>query len=549
MNREFRKEAAILFVYTHLEGIFIRTLFYFNDLRQDFNHLKMTSDLGHTTSLYPVLVESLFMSSSLAVILIDWNHSFLERSLLRLILSYLPHWRYRNIRQDVYICLVIVALAIIYHSSMKNLTISPEICRMTAVTIVILLSFWLQSKTREENVSDKCIGTSKIEVSNKSVQGESLVTRDQEVSVSTCCEAGIPQSLLSLLPSSSEPQSEVDVEEEMRQSYVKDFREQFDEEIVPEEKLVTAIKYLNTRRGGIAAHRDFDKLMHAVDHIDKFTLSSRLDDSGFPQDYSYDELRHIMVKEKKYRPQEFWRVLEICLETSAFLPSPEEFEEIRNETKVELEEEVEEKKLEVEEARQEVEEARQEVEEVRQEVEETHQALERSMRVVEETTQEVVESRQKYRSLKQRLQQRDQALQQRDQALQQHQQALQQHQQALQQKDQALQQKDQALQQKDRMLEQKDRIIQQERQRVRELEQNPEGEFQRRLREMEEEIRRLSAKSNRAVCKICGDEEVQVSFSPCNHLVSCEGCVPSLPQNKCPMCRETIQGTVKMILA
>lgn len=67
---------------------------------------------------------------------------------------------------------------------------------------------------------------------------------------------------------------------------------------------------------GIAAHRDFDKLMHAVDHIDKFTLSSRLDDSGFPQDYSYDELRHIMVEEKKYRPQEFWRVLEICLETS-----------------------------------------------------------------------------------------------------------------------------------------------------------------------------------------------------------------------------------------
>ncbi|XP_065922550.1 reticulocyte-binding protein homolog 2a isoform X2 [Magallana gigas] len=538
MNREFRKEAAILFVYTHLEGIFIRTLFCFNDLRQDFNHLKMTSDLDLSTSPYPFLVESLFMSSSLAVILIDWNHSFLERSLLRLILSYLPRWRYRNIRQDVYICLVIVALAIIYHSSMKNLTISPEICRMTAVTIVILLSFWLQSKTRLENVSDKCIGTSKIKVSNKSVQGESLVTRDQEVSVSTCCEAGIPQSLLSLLPSSSELQPEVDIEEEMRQKYVEDFREKFDEEIVPEEKLVTAIKYLNTHRGGIAAHRDFDKLMHAVDHIDKFTLSSRLDDSGFPQDYSYDELRHIMVKEKRYRPLEFWRVLEICLETSGFLPSPEEFEEIRNETKVELEEEVEE--------------ARQEVEEVRQEVEETHQALERSMRVVEETTQEVeearqevVESRQKYRSLKQRLQQRDQALQQRDQALQQKDQALQQKDQ---QHQRALQQKDQALQQKDRMLEQKDRIIQQERQRVRELEQNPEGEFQRRLRELEEENRRLSAKSNRAVCKICRVEEVQVVFSPCNHSVSCEGCVPSLKE-KCPMCRETIQGTVTMILA
>nr|XP_034311671.1 golgin subfamily A member 6-like protein 4 isoform X7 [Crassostrea gigas] len=517
MNREFRKEAAILFVYTHLEGIFIRTLFYFNDLRQDFNHLKMTSDVSHLTSVFPLLVESLFMSSSLAVILIDWNHSFLERSLLRLILSYLPRWRYRNIRQDVYLCLVILALGVIY---MKKLSFDLEFGRIIFVAVAVLLSFWLQSKTREENVSDKCIGTSKIQVFDKSVQGESLVTRDQEVSVSTCCEAGIPQSLLSLLPSSSEPQSEVDIEEEMGQKYVKDFREKFDEEIVPEEKLVTAIKYLNTHKGGIAAHRDFDKLMHAVDHIDKFTLSSRLDDSGFPQDYSYDELRHIMVKEKKYRPEEFRRVLEICLETSGFLPSPEEFEEIRNETKVELEEEVE----------------------------EANQALERSMRVVEETTQEVVESRQKYRSLKQRLQQRDQALQQHQQALQQRDQTIQQRDQALQQKEQALQQKEQALQQKDRMLEQKDRIIQQERQRVREMEQNPEGEFQRRLREMEEEIRRLSAKSNRAVCKICRVEEVQVVFSPCNHSVSCEGCVPSLKE-KCPMCRETIQGTVEMILA
>lgn len=208
--------------------------------------LQMTSDLGHSTSLYPVLVETLFMSSSLAVILIDWNHSFLERSLLRLILSYLPRWRYRNIRQDVYICLVILALGIIY---MKKSSFDMEVCRIIFVAVAVLLSFWLQSKTREENMSDKCIETSKIQVSHKSV-GESLVTRDQEVSASTCCKAGILQSLLSLLPSSSEPQSEVDTEEEMGQEYVKDFRKKFDEEIVPEEKLLTAIKYLNTLRGG-----------------------------------------------------------------------------------------------------------------------------------------------------------------------------------------------------------------------------------------------------------------------------------------------------------
>lgn len=188
------------------------------------------------------------MSSSLAVILIDWNHSFLERSLLRLILSYLPRWRYRNIRQDVYLCLFGVALAIMYTNSMKNIAINMENCRIAGASIVVLLSFWLQSKANPNNVSDKCIGTS-VSVSNKSV-GKSLVTRDQEVSASTCCGAGIPQSLLSLLPSSSEPQSEVNIEEEMGQDYVLEFRRKFDEEIVPEEKLVTAIKYLNTRRGG-----------------------------------------------------------------------------------------------------------------------------------------------------------------------------------------------------------------------------------------------------------------------------------------------------------
>lgn len=65
---------------------------------------------------------------------------------------------------------------------------------------------------------------------------------------------------------------------------------------------------------GITAHRDSDKLKLAVDRIDN--ISSRLDDSGFPQDYSYDELRHIMVDEKKYRLEEFQRVLEKYLETS-----------------------------------------------------------------------------------------------------------------------------------------------------------------------------------------------------------------------------------------
>lgn len=65
---------------------------------------------------------------------------------------------------------------------------------------------------------------------------------------------------------------------------------------------------------GIEAHRDSDKLMNAVDHID--SMSSRLDDSGFPQEYSYEELHHIVVEENKYPFEDFERVVGKCLESS-----------------------------------------------------------------------------------------------------------------------------------------------------------------------------------------------------------------------------------------
>nr|XP_022333923.1 uncharacterized protein LOC111130928 isoform X2 [Crassostrea virginica] len=409
---------------------------------------------------------------------------------------------------------------------------------MSSSFAMILLSFWLQSKSKFGINADKCVGTVDVEVSHKSVGESSVAVQDQETSASTCCGSGVPQFLLSLLPpASSEPQPEVNIEEELRCDYVKEFRLQFNEDDVSEEKLVTAIMFLNTLRGGISAHRVMDKLMSAVLHMDY--MDSRLDDSGFPMEYSYEELRDIVVEEKGYPFKDFDRVVEKHLETSGFLPSPEEFVDFYHETKVELEREVKE--------------TRQEMEETRQEMEDTTQALERYQRVVEETTQEVVQSKQ---TLQQERLTSQQALQQKDQALQQKDQALQQKDQALQQKDQTIQQKDQTIQQKDRIIEQERQLLQQERQRVWELEQNPEGEFQRRLREMEEEIRRLSARSQRAMCKICLVEEVQVSFTPCNHLVSCQGCAQSLTddnlpqsQKKCPMCREDIQGTVRMFFA
>ncbi|XP_056019418.1 golgin subfamily A member 6-like protein 6 isoform X2 [Ostrea edulis] len=447
----------------------------------------MTSDVSHLNSVFPLLLESIFMSSSLAVILIDWNHSCLEASLLRMLQSYLPRWRIRNIRQDVYLCLFIAALAIMYSNSLEN-------CRIAVAATVVQISFWLQSKSKAENVSDKCIGTPEVQLINKAVGGSQVTHKEQETSVSTCCRAGVPQYFLSMFPSSSGPQSEVNMEEELGMPYVEAFRKQVDEEEVSNEELMTAIEYLNTLKEGIEVYRSADKLINAVDHIQRMGQKSRLDDSGLPRDYSYEELRHIVVEESGYPLEDLERVLE----KSSFPPSPEEFVEIHHDMKVQLEREVEEKDR--------------EMEETRQEMEETSQTLEETLRVVEETTQEVVESRQKVMSLRQRLQQNQQALQQ-----------------------------------KDRIIQQERQMLQQERQRVREMEQNPEGEWQRRLREMEEEIRRLSAQSDRSKCKICLVKEVQVSFTPCNHLISCQECVDNL--KVCPMCRKPIQGTATVFFA
>ena len=185
------------------------------------------------------------MSSSFAVIFIDWNHSFLETSLLKILQSYLPQWRKRNIRQDAYLCLFGIALTIFYANSMKIFAINMESCRIAGTSIVVLLSFWLQSKSKSRNNANKCVGTMNVKVSDKSVGESSVAVQDQETS------AGVPQFLLSLLsPASSEPQPEVNIEEELRCDYVKEFRLQFNEDDVSEEKLVTAIMYLNTLRGG-----------------------------------------------------------------------------------------------------------------------------------------------------------------------------------------------------------------------------------------------------------------------------------------------------------
>lgn len=102
---------------------------------------------------------------------------------------------------------------------------------LIAVSIVIHLCLWLR-----------------LQKSHKP-EREPLETRNQGVSTSTCCGAGVLQLLLSHL-SLTEPPPEINMEEEMKQPYMVAFREEYGEEEYPQEKVVAAIKYMNTRKGG-----------------------------------------------------------------------------------------------------------------------------------------------------------------------------------------------------------------------------------------------------------------------------------------------------------
>lgn len=47
------------------------------------------------------------------------------------------------------------------------------------------------------------------------------------------------------------------------------------------------------------------------------------------------------------------------------------------------------------------------------------------------------------------------------------------------------------------------------------------------------------------ICKICLLEELNISFIPCGHTVSCGNCIFSL-KNKCPICREMFFKVLKL---
>nr|QEY08360.1 inhibitor of apoptosis [Phenacoccus solenopsis] len=61
---------------------------------------------------------------------------------------------------------------------------------------------------------------------------------------------------------------------------------------------------------------------------------------------------------------------------------------------------------------------------------------------------------------------------------------------------------------------------------------------------LEEENRMLKQAK---LCKICMDQDVNIVFLPCGHLISCSACAANLPD--CPVCRQVIKGTVRTFLA
>ena len=69
----------------------------------------------------------------------------------------------------------------------------------------------------------------------------------------------------------------------------------------------------------------------------------------------------------------------------------------------------------------------------------------------------------------------------------------------------------------------------------------PECEFMAHLKQWKKEPRAESPK-----CVICLEQEVEVLYLPCKHMVCCASCTLCL--KRCPTCRTVIRGAVKPFL-
>lgn len=65
--------------------------------------------------------------------------------------------------------------------------------------------------------------------------------------------------------------------------------------------------------------------------------------------------------------------------------------------------------------------------------------------------------------------------------------------------------------------------------------------------DMKDLVQKNSEMKERTMCILCCEERVSIVFLPCGHLVSCAQCSPAL--KNCPVCRESIKGTVRVFFA
>lgn len=61
---------------------------------------------------------------------------------------------------------------------------------------------------------------------------------------------------------------------------------------------------------------------------------------------------------------------------------------------------------------------------------------------------------------------------------------------------------------------------------------------------LQDEIRRMT---DARLCKVCMDNEISIVFLTCRHMACCVDCAPAV--RHCPICRETIRGTIRAFLS
>jgi hypothetical protein len=66
-------------------------------------------------------------------------------------------------------------------------------------------------------------------------------------------------------------------------------------------------------------------------------------------------------------------------------------------------------------------------------------------------------------------------------------------------------------------------------------------------REYQALIQENEEMKDQRVCKVCMDNNVNIVFLPCAHLVCCANCAPAL--RNCPICRKLIKGTVNIFIS